>query len=206
MTYADQIRLAGGVPVTVRTSPDDGFVVDPDVVKQAVSPRTKAILVNSPNNPTGSMQPREVLKGLAAVALRHGLWVISDEIYEHLIYDGEHHQSIGALGSDILDQTITINGCSKSYAMTGWRLGYAAAPAPVATAMANLQDQVTSNATSFVQKGAVAALNLPTDSIEAMRAEFEARRDLLCGLLAEIPGLKLRKPKGAFYVLPDVSA
>lgn len=206
MTYADQIRLAGGVPVVVYTKSQSGFVPDFDDLKAAISSRTKAIVVNSPTNPTGAVLPRETLKQIAALALRHGIWVISDEIYEHLIYDGEQHTSIGSLGGDVLERTITINGCSKSYAMTGWRLGYAAAPLPVAKAMANLQDQVTSNPTSFVQVGAVAALALPADSMEAMRAEFEARRDLIQGLLTAIPGVKMEKPKGAFYALPDISA
>ena len=206
MTYADQIRLAGGVPKVVYTTSDSGFVPDPEQLKEAITSNTKAILVNSPSNPTGAVLPRETLKQIAALALRHSLWVIADEIYEHLLYDGEKHISIASLGKEIFDQTITINGCSKSYAMTGWRIGYAAAPLPIAKAMSNFQDQVTSNPTSFVQKGAVAALKLPASSMEAMRVEFEARRDLIHGLLTAIPGIKMPKPKGAFYALPDVSA
>ena len=206
MTYADQVRLAGGVPVVVHTSSEAGFVPELDQLKEAISPRTKAIIVNSPSNPTGAVLPRETLKQIAALALRHSLWVVADEIYEHLLYGGEKHVSIASLGTDIFNQTITINGCSKSYAMTGWRIGYAAAPLPIAKAMSNFQDQVTSNPTSFVQKGAVAALNLPPSSIEAMRAEFEARRDLIHGLLTAIPGIKMPSPKGAFYAFPDVSA
>jgi aspartate aminotransferase len=205
MTYADQVRLAGGVPVVVVASAESGFIPEREALREAISPRTKAIVVNSPSNPSGAVLPRETLKEIAALAIRHNLWVIADEIYEHLIYDGEKHLSIGSLGSEILEHTITINGCSKSYAMTGWRLGYAAAPLPIAKAMSNFQDQVTSNPTSFVQKGALAALALPPTSIEAMRAEFEARRDLIHSLLTAIPGVKMQKPKGAFYALPDVS-
>lgn len=206
MTYAEQIRLAGGVPVVVRARSESGFVPDYEQLKDAVTSKTKAILVNSPSNPTGAVLPRETLKEIAALALRHGLWVIADEIYEHLIYDGLKHVPIASLGSDILERTITINGCSKSYAMTGWRIGYAAAPLPVAKAMSNFQDQVTSSANSFAQKGAVVALGLDPTTIESMRKEFEARRDLIYRLLTEIPGVKIQKPKGAFYALPDVSA
>jgi len=205
MTYADQIRLAGGIPVVVHAASESGFIPEFDQLKAAISQRTKAIVVNSPSNPTGAVLPRETLKQIAALALRHDLWVIADEIYEHLLYDGEKHTSIASLGSDIHERTVTINGFSKTFAMTGWRLGYAAAPVPVAKAMSNFQDQVTSNPTSFVQKGGVAALSLPPTSIEAMRAEFEARRDLIHGLLTAIPGVKMQKPKGAFYALPDVS-
>ncbi len=206
MTYADQILLAGGVPVIVQASAENGFVPDYDQLKAAVSSKTKAILVNSPSNPTGAVLPRETLKEIAALALRHDLWIISDEIYEHLIYDGEKHTALASLGSDVYDRTITINGCSKSYAMTGWRVGYAAAPLAVAKAMSNFQDQVTSNPTSFAQRGAVIALGLPATSMEAMRVEFEARRDLIHQLLTAIPGVKMLKPKGAFYAFPDISA
>lgn len=204
MTYADQIRLAGGVPVVVHTSEKNDFAPDVDKLKSAISNRTKAILINSPCNPTGAVLPRQTLKEIAALALRHNFWVVADEIYERLIY-GETHQSIAALGSEIAEQTITVGGCSKSYAMTGWRIGFAAAPVPVAKAMSNFQDQVTSNPNSFAQKGAVAAFNLPSDAVEAMRVEFEGRRDLIVSLLRQIPNLKVREPKGAFYVFPDVS-
>lgn len=205
MTYADQIRLSGGVPVVVQTRAEDDFAPALEDLKAAISPRTKAILINSPCNPTGAVLPRSTIKEIAALALKHGFWVIADEIYERLIY-GAEHQSIAALGSDIAAQTITIGGCSKSYAMTGWRIGFAAAPAPVAKAMSNFQDQVTSNPTSFAQKGAIVAFQMPAESVESMRVEFEARRNLILGLLREIPGLKVPEPKGAFYAFPDVSA
>jgi aspartate aminotransferase len=201
MTYAEQVRLAGGEPVVVLTRPEDGFVPDYDAVKAAVTSRTKAIMINSPSNPAGAVLSRTVLKQLAALALRHDLWIISDEIYEKLIY-GEEHVSIASLGSEVLEHTITVNGCSKSFAMTGWRIGYAAAPLPVAQAMSNLQDQVTSNPNSFAQYGAIAALSLPPSEVESMRAEFEARRNLIVDLLTAIPGVELTRPKGAFYVLP----
>jgi len=206
MTYADQIVLAGGKPVVIHTSGAHGFVPTLDQLKAAVSPRTKAIIVNSPSNPTGAILPRQTLKEIAALALRHGFWIIADEIYERLVYSGETAPSIASLGKEIAEQTITINGCSKTYAMTGWRIGFAAAPAPIAKAMSNFQDQVTSNPTSFAQKGAVAAFNLPAEAVEGMRAEFEVRRDLVVKLLREIPDVVVPEPKGAFYVFPDMSA
>lgn len=206
MTYAEQIRLAGGVPKVVATSAEDGFVPEYESLKAAVGPRTKAILVNSPSNPTGAVLPRDTLKEIAALALRHGLWIVTDEIYERLVYGGETHTSIASLSTDVAERTITIGGCSKSYAMTGWRIGFAAAPLPVAKAMSNLQDQITSNPTSFAQKGATVAFNLPAEAVETMRAEFEARRDLIVRLLRGIDGVTITEPRGAFYAFPDVSA
>jgi aspartate aminotransferase len=161
--------------------------------------------VNSPCNPTGALFGRETIKAIAQLALRHDLWVISDEIYDRLVYS-DKATSVASLGADIAEKTVTIGGCSKTYAMTGWRIGYASAPKPVASAMANLQDQVTSNPNSFAQKGAVVALNLPSDKVEPMRAEFQARRDLIVELLRAIPKVQVSKPEGAFYALPDVSA
>ena len=205
MTYAEQVRLAGGVPVVIHTSGEQGFVPSLDQLKEAVSSKTRAIIINSPSNPTGAVLPRETLKEIASSALRHGFWIVSDEIYEHLIY-GEKHVSIASLGKDVFDQTITVNGCSKTYAMTGWRIGFAAAPLPVAKAMSNFQDQVTSNPTSFAQKGAIAALQMDAESVEAMRAEFHARRDMISGLLLQIPGVTMKAPLGAFYAFPDMGA
>jgi aspartate aminotransferase len=206
MTYAEQVMLAGGVPRVVHTTLEAGFVPTYDQLREAVSPRTKAILVNSPCNPTGAVFPHQTLKEIAALALRHGLWIVSDEIYEKLVYGGVRHESMAGLGANVQEQTITINGCSKTYAMTGWRIGFAAAPGPVAKAMSNFQDQVTSNPTSFAQKGAIVAFGLPPEDVEAMRKEFEARRDLVVSLLRQIPGLRVPEPRGAFYVLPDASA
>ncbi|HWD37242.1 MAG TPA: pyridoxal phosphate-dependent aminotransferase, partial [Fimbriimonas sp.] len=203
MTYTEQIRLAGGTPVVVHADAADGFLPDYQKIKDAVTPRTKAILINSPSNPTGAVWPRETIKQVAALALRHGLWIVTDEIYEKLIYGGTTHVSIASLSGEVADRTITINGCSKTYSMTGWRIGYAAAPLPVAKAMSNLQDQVTSNPTTFAQMGAIVALQLPSESVESMRSEFEARRDLIVRLLREIPGVSLEAPHGAFYVLPS---
>jgi aspartate aminotransferase len=205
MTYLEQIRLAGAVPVEVKTTAESGFCPTLDDLKLSITPRTKAIIINSPSNPTGAVLSRQSLKEIAAVALRHELWVISDEIYEKLIYDVEH-VSIASLGKEIAEQTITIGGCSKTYAMTGWRIGFMAAPLEVAKAVSNLQDQVTSNAVTFAQKGAIAALKMPDSEIEKVRQSFQRRRDLILSLLNEIPDVTTSKPDGAFYVMPDISA
>lgn len=205
MTYADQVRLCAAEPVLVPTDPRNGFQPDLDRVRAAITPRTKVLMLNSPNNPTGSVLQRETIEALVEMALANGIWIVSDEIYEKLIYSGEH-VSPASLSKQAADQTVTINGCSKAYAMTGWRIGYAAAPLPVAKAMSNLQDQVTSNPTSFAQSGAVKALGMPEGQIAEMREEFRARRDLMVRLLRAIPGVHVEEPQGAFYVFADFSA
>ncbi|RYG40050.1 pyridoxal phosphate-dependent aminotransferase, partial [bacterium] len=146
MTYAEQVKLAGGVPKVIYTTAESGFVPTYDQLREAITEKTKAIIVNSPSNPTGAVLPRQTIKEIAQLALRHNFWIISDEIYERLIY-GETHQSPAALSEEVAERTITIGGCSKSYSMTGWRIGFAAAPLSVAKAMSNFQDQVTSNPT-----------------------------------------------------------
>ncbi len=205
MTYADQILLTGAKPVVVHTSQATGYAPTPDQIEAAITPRTKAVVVNSPSNPTGGAWPLETLEKVGELAVKHGFWIISDEIYERLTY-GYAHKSVASLDKAVAEQTVTVLGCSKTYAMTGWRIGFAVAPKPVASAMANLQDQVTSNATTFAQAGAVAALNMPSSEVEAMRAEFEARKNIGYGLLSKIPGVKLADPKGAFYFFADFSA
>ncbi|MBS1708568.1 MAG: pyridoxal phosphate-dependent aminotransferase [Armatimonadetes bacterium] len=204
MTYVDQIRLTGATPVVVHTGIETGYVPTPEQIEAAITPRTKAMVINSPSNPTGGAWPVETLKRAGELAVKHGFWIISDEIYERLTY-GYEHVSIASLDKSIAEQTVTILGCSKTYAMTGWRIGFAVAPKPVASAMSNLQDQVTSNATTFAQAGAVAALRLPPSEVESMRAEFEARKNLGVGLLRAIPGVQLADPKGAFYFFADFS-
>jgi len=205
MTYPEQVRLAGGVPVKVQTTAESDFVPSLEQLSEAVTPRTKALILNSPTNPTGAVFPRETIKGIAELATRHDFWVIADEIYEKLIY-GHEHVSVASFGSDISERTITIGGCSKTFAMTGWRIGFAAAPVPVAKAMSNFQDQVTSNANSFAQKGAIRAFTLSDASVEDMRTEYESRRNLVIQLLREIPRVSVNVPHGAFYAMPDVSA
>jgi aspartate aminotransferase len=204
MTYADQIKLAGATPVVIHTEASNGFVPSYDQLREAITPRTRGVMLNSPSNPSGALLPHQTLKEIGTLAIRHDLWIVADEIYERLIY-GEKFESIASLGTEVAERTITIGGCSKSYAMTGWRLGFAAAPLQVAKAMSNFQDQVTSNPTSFVQYGAIEAFNLPASSVEEMRAEFEVRRDLIVRLLSEVPGFQIAPPRGAFYAFPDVS-
>lgn len=205
MTYADQVILAGGTPVAVHTTSQSGFIPEIEAIKERITSRTKAIIVNSPCNPTGAVFPRNTFKEIAQLAIRHDLWVVCDEIYEKLVY-GVEHCSIASLGSEIAERTITIGGCSKSFAMTGWRIGWAAAPPEIAKAMSSFQDSVTSNPTSFAQKGAIEAYNLSPESVEKMRAEFEARRNLISEELRRIPRLGVPKPRGAFYALVDFSA
>lgn len=205
MTYLEQIGIAGGTPIIVQTRPENGFVPQKEDVDRAFSSRTKAVIVNSPSNPTGAAYPRELMEYLADQASRRGIWIISDEIYERLNY-GDNHVSPASLSPETASRTVTINGCSKSFAMTGWRIGYAAAPLPIAKAMSNLQDQVTSNATSFAQAGAIAALKMKATVVERMRSEFKERRDLILDLLDKVPGVKTPIPQGAFYVFPDVSS
>lgn len=205
MTYADQVRLAGGVPVVVHTRGEDDFVPSSEAIREAISEKTRAIVLNSPSNPTGAMLPRQFMKEVAALAIRHDFWIIADEIYERLIYGDAQHTSIASLGEEVYNRTITVNGVSKTYAMTGWRIGFSASPLPVAKLMGNLQDQMTSNPASIAQKAAVAAYHLPTEAVEAMRQEFSERRDLIVGLLRSIPNVKVSDPKGAFYAFPDFS-
>lgn len=205
MTYADQVRLVGGVPVVVHTRVEDDFVPRLDDLKAAVSSKTKALMMNSPCNPTGAVYPRQTMKEIAHLAITSNFWVIADEIYEKLIYDGEH-VSIGSLGADMLARTITIGGCSKTYSMTGWRIGYLAGPRDMVKAVGAFQDQVTSNPTSFAQIGALTALGLDESNIEAMRSEFDARRNLGHAELCRIPNVVAPKPRGAFYFFADFSA
>ncbi len=205
MTYLDQVRLCGGMPVVVHTRAENGFVPTLEDIKAHITPRTRAMIINSPSNPTGAVFPRQTLKEIAALAIRHDLWLISDEIYERLVYDIDH-QSLPALSREVQERTIWIGGCSKTYAMTGWRIGFMAAPFAVVKAVSCFQDQVTSNPTSFAQKGAVAALQMDDGAVLAMRDEFHARRDLAMRELAKIPNLVVPKPDGAFYLFVGVEA
>lgn len=200
-TYLDQAELVGARAVPVPCRAEDGYALDLDAIEAAVGPRSRAIVLNSPCNPTGAAYTEEQVASLGQIASRHGLWIISDEIYERIRY-GSPHVSAARLCDP--EQTVTVSGCSKSFAMTGWRIGFAHAVQPVVDAMVCVQDQVTSNPTSFAQAGAVAALGLPSAEVEAMTARFCARRDLMLELLASRLGLEVRAPEGAFYVLADV--
>ena len=205
MTYEAQVQLAGGTPVIVPSTFEEGFVPPPERIAEAVTPRTKAIMINTPSNPSGAAIAREDLEAIAEIAVKNDLWIISDEIYEHLTY-GHRHTSIATFSKDVKERTVTITGCSKSYAMTGWRIGFIAGPIDVIKAMTNLQDQVTSGATTFSQAGAVAALSLDRAEVEEMRATFEQRRNLIVERLRTIPDVRTLDPLGAFYVFPDFSS
>jgi len=206
VSYPDQVLLNDAVPVIVETSQEDGFVLTPEAFEAAVTPKTKALILNSPSNPTGMGYDRAALEGIARVAVKHNVYVVSDEIYEKVIYDGFEHVSIASLGDDIKALTLTVNGLSKSHAMTGWRMGYAAGPKEIVGAMSKVQSQSTSNTCSIVQKASVEALNGPQDFIGVMVAEFDKRRKYILDRFAAIPGIECPRPQGAFYVFPKVSA
>ena len=206
VSYPEQVRLAGGKPVIVAAGADTAFKLTPAKLAAAITPRTRAIILNTPSNPTGSAYTREELAALAAVLVKHGVAIISDEIYEKLVYGGFRHVSVAAAYPAARDLTITVNGVSKAYAMTGWRMGYAAGPKDVIGAMTTILGQQITGIPGFVQRACVEALAGPQEEIERMRCAFEKRRDLMLGLLREIPGLRCHVPEGAFYLLPDVTA
>jgi aspartate aminotransferase len=205
VSYPEQVKLAGGVPIFVTAPESDGFRVTTAAIRSALTPRTRMLIVNSPSNPTGAAIPAEELRRIAELAVERDLMVVSDEIYEKLTYDGKQHTSIASLGEEIKARTFTVNGFSKAYSMTGWRLGYAAGDKTVVAAMGRIQDQSTSNPTSFAQAGAVAALNGPQDAVSEMARAFEQRRNVIVERLNAIPGVRCVKPDGAFYVFPNVS-
>ncbi len=205
-SYIDIIKMCSGVPVVVKTKRSNGFRVTVDELKAAFSEKTKALLINSPNNPTGMVYSEEELREIGNFAVQNDLFIISDEIYNRLIYSKKLlHCSIASLGENIKQRTIVIGGLSKSYAMTGWRVGFTASNTEVATAIANIQSNSTSNINSIAQKAAVAALTLAQDDAEAMLKQFEHRRDYIAQRISDIPFLSSLLPKGAFYLFVDVS-
>lgn len=203
VSYEACIRLAGGVPVYVSAKYEDEFVVDPAMIEAAVTPRTKMIILNTPSNPTGTVMPREVLKQIADIAIANDIMVLSDEIYEAIIYEGKHTSIASFPG--MFDRTLLVSGLSKTYAMTGWRLGWAVASEENIKAINKLQSHSISCCVSFVQKAAVEAIRGPQDAKNAMVAEFRKRRDLALDLISEIPQLECNVPEGAFYVFPKYS-
>ena len=206
VSYPEMVAMAGGVPVMVNGEAENGYVVPAEELEKHITPRTKALIINSPNNPTGLVLSQDMLKQYADLAVKHEFYVISDEIYEKLIYDGGRHVSIASLGDEIKAQTIVINGVSKSYAMTGWRIGYAAGPKNIIRAMTSFQSHTTSNANSIAQHAAAVALTNGERFMHESFMEFTARRNLMYDMLSSIPGLKCRLPQGAFYMMLDVSA
>ena len=204
VTYPDQVRLCGAVPVFVPTEEKEDFNIRPEAIRSAVTPRTKAVIINSPCNPTGAATERRILERIAEIALEHGLYVISDEIYEPFVYDGFRHTSLAAVSGEMKKRTLVVNGVSKAYAMTGWRIGYTAAPKEIVEAMDTLQSQSTSNPTSIAQKAAVAALREGGSFTKEMVSEFDRRRRVIVEQLNRIPGFSCTLPRGAFYVFPNV--
>jgi len=202
VTYPELVKMAGATPVFLRTREENGFKVDPQDLKKLMTRKTKLIIMNSPSNPTGTAYREDELKEIARFAFSEGVYVISDEIYEKVVYDGMKHVSIAGFNKE---QSIIVNGVSKSYAMTGWRIGYLAGPAAIVGAMNRLQSQSTSNPTSIAQKAAVAALKGGDECIIPMVKAFKERRDYIVNRLNEIPKVSVRKPEGAFYVFPNVS-
>lgn len=204
VSYYDQVILAEGKPVIVEASMENDFKITAGQLENAITPKTRLLIFNSPSNPTGMVYTRDEMEEIARVVAKHeGVFILSDEIYEHITFSGSH---VSMASFDfIYDRVITVNGVSKAYAMTGWRIGYIGAPLWIAKACNKLQGQFTSGVCSIAQKAALAAINSKSDSKKMMRDAFLRRRDLICNLLKDIRGLKVRVPQGAFYVLPDIS-
>ncbi len=205
VSYPDMVRLVGAEPVIVSTSERNAWKMRPEDFENAMTPRTKMLIMNSPGNPTGSVYTREELEAIVNVAAEEDIYILSDEIYEKLVYDDVKHVSIGSLSKEAYDLTITINGFSKSYAMTGWRLGYLAAPEAVVRAVDSIQSHTSSNPSSFSQYGALAALKGDQQPLADMREEFDMRRNYMFDRISKISNVTAVKPKGAFYILVNIS-
>ena len=201
LSYPEMVRMAGGVPVMVHGNEENDFIVTADMMRPYVTEKTKALILNSPSNPNGCVWSENDLRAIADLAVEKGFYIISDEIYEKLIYDGETHHSVASFGDAIKAQTIAVNGVSKSYAMTGWRIGYAAGPKSVIKAMTSFQSHASSNANSIAQYAAATALSCGDTYIKSMITEYDVRRKLMHRMLNEIDGLSCRLPKGAFYMM-----
>ncbi|WP_340065177.1 pyridoxal phosphate-dependent aminotransferase [Ascidiimonas aurantiaca] len=205
VSYSDIVKLAEGVPVQVTTSIESDFKITPEQLEAAITPKTKMLWYSSPCNPSGSVYSREELEALARVLRKYpDIYIVSDEIYEHINFTGSRHVSIAGI-EGMFDRTVTVNGVSKAFAMTGWRIGYMGAPEWIARACNKIQGQVTSGANAIAQRATIAALEAPVSSIQYMIDEFHKRRDLVLDLLNKIEGFKVNVPEGAFYVFPDIS-
>lgn len=206
VSYPDMVRLAGGDPVIVDTSADEGFLMTPEELRAAVTERTRAIILNSPSNPTGSVYDRARLEAVASIAVEHDLLIISDDIYRNLVYGKAEYISVASLAPEVAERTILVDGVSKAYAMTGWRIGFTAGPMEIIKAMSKIQSQSTSGASHIAQVAAVAALTGPQDCVEEMRLAFDERRREIVERLRAIPGVTCTEPDGAFYAFPDLAA
>ena len=204
VSYPEMVKMVGGTPVFVPCHHEDGFIVRPEEIEKRVTDKTKALILNSPSNPNGCVIPRATLEKIAELAVQKQFYVISDEIYEKLIYDGCEHVSIASLGDAIKEQTVVVNGASKAYAMTGWRIGYAAGPAKIIKAMSAFQSHAASNANSIAQYATEAAISGEGKEVADMVRAFDERRKLMCELVNDVPGLAADLPHGAFYMMMDM--
>ncbi|WP_077326634.1 pyridoxal phosphate-dependent aminotransferase [Virgibacillus siamensis] len=204
VSYPEQVKLAGGKPVVVEADEANNFKITPEQLENSISNRTKAVIINSPSNPTGMMYSKDELEKIGQICLKHNILIVSDEIYEKLIYTVDQHVSIASISEQLKEHTIVVNGVSKSHSMTGWRIGYAAGPQKIIKAMTSLASQSTSNPTSIAQYAALAAYCSKEDAGDEMRNTFSERLDTLYELLNDIPGVSCQKPKGAFYLFPNV--
>ncbi|HVX69558.1 MAG TPA: pyridoxal phosphate-dependent aminotransferase [Mycobacteriales bacterium] len=205
-TYPESIRLAGGESVVVSTTADSGYLATVEQLEAARTAKTKALLFCSPSNPTGAVYPRAAVEAIGRWALEHGVWVICDEIYEHLLYDGAEAPSMPVVVPDLADQCVVVNGVAKTYAMTGWRVGWLIGPTDVVSAAANLQSHATSNVSNVAQAAALAAVSGDLSAVAMMRSAFDVRRQTMVRMLREIPGVDCPTPRGAFYCYPSVEA
>lgn len=205
LSYPEMVKMAEAVPVIIETSQANSFKLTEKDLEKKITPKTRALILNSPSNPTGCVYSRKELEFIAKTAIKHKIFVISDEIYEKLVYDNKDYVSIASLGKEIYDLTITVNGVSKSYAMTGWRIGYAAGPADIMEAISNIQSHATSNPASISQKATQAALTQEQTCVNDMRSEFQKRRDFMVSRIQKMSKISCVKPEGAFYVFCDIS-
>ncbi|MCU0545731.1 MAG: pyridoxal phosphate-dependent aminotransferase [Oscillatoriaceae cyanobacterium Prado104] len=204
LSYPEMVKLASGKPVIVQTDAATGYKITPEQLRQAITPKTKLFVLNSPSNPTGMVYSPAEIKALAEVIVERDILVVSDEIYEKIIYDGAQHISIGSLGKEIFDRTFVSSGFAKAYSMTGWRIGYLAGPIELIKATVTVQGHSTSNVCTFAQYGAIAALESSQESVEKMRRAFAQRREVIFELLQAIPGISCTKPDGAFYMFVNI--
>jgi len=205
LSYPEMVKLAGAKPVILPTTDATEFKVKPPALRAAITPRTRLFILNSPSNPTGTVYSPEEIKALGDICVEKGILILSDEIYEHLLYDGAVHRSVASFSPAHYEHTVVTHGFAKAWSMTGWRLGFCAAPEPIAKAIDAIQSHSTSNPTSFAQKGALAALNGPQDHLERWLKEFDSRRRYAHGKLSSIPGISCCNAKGAFYLFPNIS-
>ena len=206
VSYIEMVKLADATPIVINTTPDQNFALTPDQIKSTVTEKTKAIIICSPSNPTGTTYSTESLQMIAELAVEHQFYLISDEIYEALLYDGAKHRSLASFGDAVKSLTFVVNGVSKAYSMTGWRIGYTAGPEDAIKAMSKIQSHSTSNPTSIAQRAALAAINGSQEPVVEMVKAFQKRRDLICQRLDVIDGVEYVRPQGAFYIFPDFSA